>query len=296
MTQVPPPAANDPTYPLRDRRRKPLLGAGFWAMIAFGLACILAGLGVWHYGPLVFSPDRTVAPGTASPATSLPGDPTKAPEASIEPVSPRAGNIVAASDSALFALRQRVSNLETSQQQQAAAAAAALAAAALDRAAQTSGPFPDDLAAIEPLLPADTNLRVLHRLAETGAPTRATLTKTFPAAAAKAAAAARSPEPGAGWFANAVHALSAIITVRRIDRTTGNGPDALLARAEVQLDDGDLEGAIKSLDGLPPQARQAMADWRRGLERRTEIDRRIGAVRARALRDLSRAALEGRSQ
>lgn len=93
-----------------------------------------------------------------------------------------------------------------------------------------------------------------------------------------------------------MHALSAIITVRRIDRTTGNGPDALLARAEAQLDDGDLAGAIKALDGLPPQARQAMADWRRGLERRVEIDRRIGAIRARALRDLSHAALEGRSQ
>ncbi len=296
MTQVPPPAANDPTYPLRDRRRKPLLGAGFWAMIAFGLACILAGLGVWHYGPLVFGPDHAVAPRAISPAASMPSDSTQAPEASQDAISTRADNRLAASDSALFALRQRVSSLETSQQQQAAAAAAALAAAALDRAAQTSGPFPDDLAAIEPLLPADTNLRALHRLAETGAPTRAGLAKTFPAAAARAAAAARSPEQGSGWFANAVHALSAIITVRRIDRTTGNGPDALLARAEAQLDDGDLEGALKALDGLPPQARQAMADWRRGLEHRTEIDRRIGAIRARALRDLSHAALEGRSQ
>ena len=265
-------------------------------MIAFGLACILAGLGVWHYGPLVFAPDHAVAPRITSPTASLPSDPAQAPEASSEAVSTKTSQTQAASDSALFALRQRVSNLETSQQQQAAAAAAALAAATLDRAAQTSGPFPDDLAAIEPLLPADTNLRVLHRLAESGAPTRATLAKTFPAAAAKAAAAARSPEQGAGWFANAVHALSAIITVRRIDRTTGNGPDALLARAEAQLDDGNLEGAIKALDGLPPQARQAMSDWRRGLERRTEIDRRIGAVRARALRDLSRVALEGRSQ
>jgi hypothetical protein len=296
MTQVPPPAANDLTYPMHDRRRKRLLGAGFWAMIAFGLACILAGLGVWHYGPLVFAPDHAAVPRAASPTASLPSDSDQAPEASPVAVSAKTGPNLAASDSALFALRQRVSSLETSQQQQAAAAAAALAAAALDRAAQTSGPFPDDLAAIEPLLPADTNLRALHRLAETGAPTRATLAKTFPAAAARAAAAARGPEQGAGWFANAAHALSAIITVRRIDRTTGNGPDAILARAEAQLDDGDLEGAIKALDALPPQARQAMTDWRRGLDRRAEIDRRIVAVRARALRDLSRAALEGRGQ
>ena len=296
MTQVPPPAANDLTYPMHDRRRKRLLGAGFWAMIAFGLACILAGLGVWHYGPLVFAPGHQAPPPAAAPSAAPSGPSDQTLEGAAEPALTRAGPGTAASDSALFALRQRVSSLETSQQQQAAAAAAALAAAALDRAAQTSGPFPDDLAAIEPLLPPDADLRALHRLAETGAPTRATLAKTYPAAAARAAAAARGPEEGAGWFANAVHALSAIITVRRTDRTTGNGADAILARAESQLDDGDLEGAIKALNGLPPQGRQAMIEWRRGLERRAEIDRRIASVRARALRDLSRAALEGRSQ
>ena len=47
---------------------------------------------------------------------------------------------------------------------------------------------------------------------------------------------------------------------------------------------------------VAPAAQEAMAPWRQGLERRAEIDRRISAIRALALHDLSRAALEGRAQ
>ena len=117
MTQVPPPAANDLTYPMHDRRRKRLLGAGFWAMIAFGLACILAGLGVWHYGPLVFAPNHAVVPSAASTTSSLPGESDQALEVTTQAASAKTGSNPLASDSALFALRQRVSSLETSKQQ-----------------------------------------------------------------------------------------------------------------------------------------------------------------------------------
>ncbi len=297
MTQTPP-VRDDLPHPASERRGTRLLGTGFWIALAASLACILAGLGVWHYGPLVFAPNHNQASAVnaGSPAIGTSVGADNAAELTAEVPPTRAATVATASDSAIFALRQRVANLEASQQQQAAAAAAALAASALDRASQTSAPFPDELAAIEPLLPADTNLRVLHRLAETGAPTRATLAKTFPAVAARAAAAARAPDEGSGWFGNAVHALTAIISIRRIDQTKGNGPDALLARAEARIDDGDLEGAIKALDRLPPQAKAALADWRMGLDRRAQIDRRIAMIRARALRDLSRVALEGRSQ
>ena len=60
----------------------------------------------------------------------------------------------------------------------------------------------------------------------------------------------------------------------------------MLARAERQVEDGDLERALHTLDTLPPTAREAMADWRGRAERRTEIDRNAAELRARALRAL----------
>ena len=306
MTQAPHPSPEAPFEPSSEtfsaaaatgRRPRRLLGVGFWVAIAIIVACILAAIGVRLYGPLLFAPAHHLdaVPSASAQATGeSPAD--VAVDAGASAAQHAAQNAAQPSDTVIFALRQRVADLETRQQQQAAAAAAALAASALDHATQTSGPFTQELAAIEPLLSATTDLRVLHRLAETGAPTRATLAKTFPAVAARAAAAARAPTDGSGWLANAAHALSSIITVRRIDQTSGNGPDAILARAEARIDDGDMEGALKDLSKLPPAAQEAMAPWRQGLERRAEIDRRISAIRALALHDLSRAALEGRAQ
>jgi hypothetical protein len=102
--------------------------------------------------------------------------------------------------------------------------------------------------------------------------------------------AARTPLEDSGPFAEALHVLTSIVTIRRVDKVTGKGPDAVLARAERLLNDGELDDALKALDDLPKDAKLSMASWRTGLERRAEIDRQIAALRASALRDLSRSA------
>ena len=38
----------------------------------------------------------------------------------------------------------------------------------------------------------------------------------------------------------------------------GDGPDAILARAERQIDDGDIVGALATLEALPADARDAL--------------------------------------
>jgi hypothetical protein len=75
--------------------------------------------------------------------------------------------------------------------------------------------------------------------------------------------------------------------LRRVSDAPGDSVDALLARAERQVDDGDLDRALKTLDRLPPGARDAMASWRLRAERRAEIDRDAAALRARAVRALA---------
>ncbi|HEX5775325.1 MAG TPA: hypothetical protein VFX95_01465, partial [Caulobacteraceae bacterium] len=86
------------------------------------------------------------------------------------------------------------------------------------------------------------------------------------------------------------HALSSIVVIRRVGSTVGDGPDAVLARAERQVDEGDIDGALTTLNALPPRALRAMTVWRAAAERRAEIDRHVVALRATALANLAEAA------
>jgi len=81
-----------------------------------------------------------------------------------------------------------------------------------------------------------------------------------------------------------------IITIRRVNNTTGDGADAILTRAQHELEDGDLEAAVADLDKLPPPARAALSGWRDRAQRRLEIDRQVAAIRTAAMRDLSLSA------
>ena len=90
-------------------------------------------------------------------------------------------------------------------------------------------------------------------------------------------------------LARLTHALAALVVVRRIDQVAGQGPDAVLARAERRVDEGDLADALKELEALPAAGRTALADWRGGAERRIAIERRISAIRAGALSGLVHA-------
>ena len=81
--------------------------------------------------------------------------------------------------------------------------------------------------------------------------------------------------------------------VRRVGDLKGDGLDAVLARAERQLDDGDVDHALTTLDALPASARQAIDPWFARARTRAEIDRRLSAVRAQALEELARMSRSG---
>jgi hypothetical protein len=273
-------------------RRRSLLGLGFWVSMVFGLVCIALGIFIGVYGPQVFRQSATSPSPAAGAIRAV--EPSAAGSADAVTVSADEVALDAPKstvpDAELFAINQRVGRLEADQHLQAAAAASALAASALQQAAQSSQPFDEDLKAVEPLLPATTDLRTLRGLAQTGAPTRSALASSFPEVAAKAAVAARTPGKDSGPFAEALHVLASIVTIRRVDKVSGKGPDAVLARAERLLNDGELDGTLKALDDLPKDAQLSMAQWRSGLERRAALDRQIGALRASALKGLSHSA------
>jgi hypothetical protein len=267
----PPDLPRDPA----EYRRRPLMGVGFWALIAFGILCVLAGAGVAYLAPRYLA----ARPPAARPAAPVPMAAPAAPAAALAPPAATADEVAR--------LNARIAALENQGARSSEAAQAALAAAALTQSAQGSRPFGAELAALRAADPQLPELAALSRLAEVGAPSRAALAESFPDYAARAARKARKPQPGAGVGAHIAYALTKVVVVRRVDETAGASPDAVLARAGRALDDGDVAGALKTLDALPPAARDALAPWRLGAERRAEVDRQVAALRLRAAQDLA---------
>jgi hypothetical protein len=237
----------------------------------------------------------------SAPLADLEAVPPNAPDLagpapSTLPVTPAAAGATTglASDSALAALEGRVVELEDSQRRVLSAASASLAAAALAEAAQTSRPFDGEMAALERTHPLTTDLRALRPLSETGVPSRAALAAEFSHAAAQAARAARMPAEKAGLMDQLTHALSAVVTLRRVGSVTGDSPDAVLSLAERQVGEGDLDAALTSLRRLPPPALEAIAPWRVRAQQRVTVDRTLSAIRAEALADLMRVQMDAR--
>ena len=287
MTMTPdtvePAAPADPAVYGR-RPRTGGLPLSVWALILFGLVCVLAGIAVANYGPRLWpAPPPAQAPSAADAAAPAAAFAPSGPVAAVPPPTDLAPPDLAG-------IEARVAALETDQGDIAAAAAAAVAASTLSSAADGAEPFSAEVAALERLLPPSADLRALERLAAVGAPSRAALQAGFADQASRAAIALRQPGADAGLAARIGYALSSIISIRRVDTTTGSGPDATLARAEKQAAEGDIEAALKTLATLPPGAAPALADWRAQAERRVEIDRRVAAVRETALADLTRVA------
>jgi hypothetical protein len=278
-------AAGLPADPTSYRR-----GGGFRLWIVVGAAFLWTV--AWVAAALWFaSLGRQPVQSAQSPAPLNIPFVSRAPEpAPAEPAATPAETLAPPEAPANAALAARLERVEIDQRRATQAAAAALAAASLAEAAQSAAPFDAELTSIGQLLPPSTDVRGLQRLARQGAPTRAALAAEFAETAARAASAAHAPPEGSGFFARLGPALSRIVTIRRVDATTGDGADAILNRAQHELEDGDLEAAVADLDKLPPPARGALARWRERAQRRLEIDRQVAAIRTAAMRDLSLSA------
>ena len=272
-------------YAIQRRRGLPL---SFWAMMAFAVLCILAGVAIDRIGPKLFPAKPTPAAPAASGVNAQLAAPA-ADAAAEQPVTASAAPAAAAPQQ-LAGLSARLDRLESGNERLREAAAEALAAADLAQASQTSRPFATEVEALRPLLPQSPALRALAAYAPTGAPSRAQLAGQLGDVADHVVVAAESPAKDSGALAHLTHMLAAVFTVRRVDKLTGDDPDAILARAQARADDGDIEGALHALDQLPPSGRDAAAPWRAAAVRRVDIDRLTAAIRADAERNLALTA------
>jgi hypothetical protein len=291
MTEASTPETHLPPHSKIPRPMSPAFFVWIGVCVLFLAAAIVVGF----FGPKIWPKAKphaqppAVAASEASPAqlraqvAELQQELEDAKRASAAAAAASPGLPIATAQ----ALSARIDRLEASQRRSERAASAAIAAAALADAAQTSRPFTGELAALERLMPDNSLVSDLRPLAETGAPTRSALTAEFPDVAARAASAAHAPGKNANFLSRALAALGSLITLRRVDDLTGASADAILARAERRISDGDIEGALEQLRALPPSAQAATADWRERARRRVEIETRIARLRTVALRDLA---------
>ncbi|MBX7248525.1 MAG: uroporphyrinogen-III synthase [Caulobacteraceae bacterium] len=286
----PSPASVQPYAPPAPVRRGPA-APPIWGLALAAVAAVAAAIGIAVYAP---RPGKPEARQEGAPAAGPSEAALKARIRALEAELTRARALAppeasAAGGQDLSALEVRLARLEANQGKAARAAAAAVAAAALADAASTSRPFVNELATLERLSPGAKDLAGLRPLAETGAPTVAALAAEFPEVADRAAAASRGVGDETSLLGRIGRALASLFTLRRVGDLAGESPDAVLARAERRVADGDIEGALQQLRALPPGGRLATADWSERAERRVELGRRIAALRAQALRDLAEA-------
>ncbi len=113
----------------------------------------------------------------------------------------------------------------------------------------------------EALRPLQDPPAALTRFGAAAPPTEAGLRLAFEDAA-RAARAASEPPAGTGVVDSAVSRLSGLVTVRRGEEMVwGDAAGAEIERARRVLEAGDLAAALRHLDRLSPQAKQAMGNW-----------------------------------
>jgi hypothetical protein len=265
--------------------RPVILSAAFWLAMFLALISILVAA-FFVVGPRLM-PQR----GPSNAATIAGGDSgavssSAAPAQVMGAGSPAAPTIAThPAPAELYGLQSRVANLEIRQAKILDAATEALAVASLSRAADQSQPFGQTLSAFARALPG-AETATLTPLALQGAPTRTELARSLDDLAARLAAEARAPVQGSSLPARLAYALSRLVSIRQVN-PAGTGPDAIIARAEIAANAGDIEGALSFLSRLPASTNASLASWRESARRRVAMDQAIAGLETQAMSDLA---------
>ena len=215
-------------------------------------------------------------------------------------VSAVSGNSQAAQElrSEVDQLKQQVTsvNQAVSERQDAATTAQALVLAAGQLRASLSGgqPFQQDLQAVRALNIADAGvtqpLDAVAPYAAKGIPTRAQLTDRFQPLAGEIVRADIRGE-GKSWVDTAVGKLSTLVTVRQEGGgVVGTTANAIVARAEAALNEGNLAKAVEELSALQGPAAQTAAPWLADAKARLAADQAARQLNDRAIALMTTAA------
>ncbi|WP_438751493.1 COG4223 family protein [Pararhizobium sp. O133] len=156
--------------------------------------------------------------------------------------------------------------------------ARAIAVTALKTAIDRGGPFLAELDALKSIAATDPAVTGLAKDAAIGVAPRADLTRDFSATADAMLEATEHNDPNQGVFSRLMDSASSAIRVRPVGSVEGEGPEAVIARIEDKLVNGDLKSASLEWDALPEPAKTAGADFKTRLDQRIRVEGLIDAA------------------
>lgn len=163
--------------------------------------------------------------------------------------------------------------------------AKAIAVSSLKTAIDRGGPFLGELDTLTGISADDPVIGVLKPFAAIGVPARAELIRRFPVIADQIISTVNQPAESANWGDRLMASAMSIVKVRPVGNVEGDTPEAIVARMEEKLRDGDLKGAAIEWQSLPGPAKQVSAEFARNLENRVTIETAVNAALAGAVGD-----------
>ncbi|MDO1584011.1 COG4223 family protein [Rhizobium oryzicola] len=162
------------------------------------------------------------------------------------------------------------------------AIARALAAAGLKAATERGGGFSAELKTFASVAGDDPAVKSLQPYADRGVPTRAELVRRFPAAA-NAMIDAAHQQADQGVTDRLLSSAMRLVKIRPVGEAPGDTPEAIVARMEERVKNGDLTAAVSEWNALPEASKMASADYKKALDARIDIDGIASGTLTRAM-------------
>jgi hypothetical protein len=166
---------------------------------------------------------------------------------------------------------------------QESAVARAIAAAALKAAIDRGGPFQPELDTFANVAPDDPAVADLKNFAQTGIPSRADLIRQVSDVTTAIVGSTQQDDPNQSWSDRMLSGAKSLVQVRPVGNVSGDSVDAVAARFEDKVKNGDLPGAITEWNGLPDAAKSASAAFKQSLEARIRVEDLVGDALSKAI-------------
>ncbi|MZR29669.1 uroporphyrinogen-III synthase [Sneathiella litorea] len=154
-----------------------------------------------------------------------------------------------------------------------------LAIGQLQRETRGSDPFENGLKQVAAVAndKFEGTIEKLQPIAPVGAPTLANLQKDFAEIASDISQAARLPSEET-WYGQALHRIASAVKFRRVDDVEGSDVDAVVARAERDLANNDLDKAVTEIEKLSGAAKEVAAPWLEKAKVRLTVESSIAGL------------------
>lgn len=161
--------------------------------------------------------------------------------------------------------------------------ARAIAASALKTATDRGGPFLSEVETYAGIAPEEPALAELRGFATTGIQSRSQLMRDVTAVTTGIVEAVNQPDPEQGWSGRLLSSAKSLVKVRPVGSVEGDSVEAVAARFEDKLKNGDLKGAASEWNALPEPGKQASAAFKAQLDARIKVEDLVGTIMAKAV-------------